>query len=315
MQFFSGLKLSHLAIGIAAVAFPVLTQGCSTDDVTNAAGGCDGLSGSSQDVITVKAYVKAVDDLQASATTVQANWLKICNDLNTAAGQPTATDAGTACDTFHAYLNANASIGVSVDITGGCTVSASAEATCQGSCTANANCDVAASCQGTVEYACSGRCSGTCDGTCDGNQSSGSCSGTCSGQCSAQCDASGQVTCNGTLSCSAAATCNASCQADAQATVDCSNPQITVNITGNDTLNAAYQADVDLIGTSINETAALGTGIAALAGQTADTFSAIGNVGLDATACFASTLSAFTSIQANVSVSVSASASVSGGSS
>ena len=350
MAFFNGLKLSHLAIGVAAIAIPVVTQGCSTSDITNAAGGCDSLSGTSQDVITVQAYATATSALSARADKVQAEWLAICNNLNTAVGQPTGSDASTACGTLHAYISGEANLSIQVDVEGGCHATASVEGSCDASCTANAGCDITASCTGgsvvvdcqgscsaecditDPSVTCTGSCDGACDGMCDGTATTGTCSGTCSGNCHGTCKVTGGASCTGqcqgtctgtasppyctgTVNCSAAATCTASCHGQAEASIDCSDPTVNVTITGDATLNTAFQANLDAIGTAIQETAALAPVIVDLAGQTSGALDAVGNVGTDALACFTTTVASYVDISASINVSVSASATVSGKSS
>jgi hypothetical protein len=356
MAFFNGLKLTHVAVTAAALMIPVFAQGCSNSDDDSGLGGvvggaaCDSLSGTSQDVITVQAYAKAASDLSARADKVQADWLAICNSLNTSVGQPTASDAKTSCGTLNTYIKAQAGLSIAVSVQGGCHATASVEGTCDAKCTANAGCDITASCTGgevvvdcngscsgscTISdpsVACSGTCTGDCDGMCDGTATTGTCKGTCTGTChgscevspgSATCDGQCQGTCSanasppyctGTVSCGAAATCTASCHGSAEATIDCSNPSITAVITGDAALNTGFQANLEAIGTAINETTALAPVIADLAGQTSGALSAISNVGTDAAACFATTITAFASVGVSINVSVSASATVSGSS-
>jgi enoyl-[acyl-carrier-protein] reductase (NADH) len=90
---------------------------------------------------------------------------------------------------------------------------------------------------------------------------------------------------------------------------------VTIAITGDAALNAAYQQFSNDIGMAINATVALSGPIKTLAGQTITTFQALGDVGAGGVSCVAAQASLVTSVQANVSVSVSASASVSGTSS
>lgn len=354
MAFLNGLKLTHVAVAAAALMIPVFAQGCSNSDDDSGLGGvvggaaCSSLSGTSQDVITVQAYASAASDLAARAKQVEAEWLTICNDLNTAVGQPTSSDASTSCTTLNAYIKAQANLSIAVSVQGGCTAKASVEGTCDANCTANAGCDIQASCTGgdvvvdcnggcsgscTISdpsIACSGTCMGDCDGMCDGTATTGTCKGTCTGTCHGSCElAPGSATCDGqcsgtcsanasppyctgTVSCSAAASCTASCHGSAEASIDCSDPSITAVITGDATLNTAFQTDLTKIGVAINETTALAPVIVDLAGNTAATLNAVGNVGADAATCFATTIASFVDIKASINVSVSASATVSG---
>lgn len=108
------------------------------------------------------------------------------------------------------------------------------------------------------------------------------------------------------------AECHADCQAQASAQVTCPPPQANVIITGDDALYGSFQSHLTDIGTAYNLTVALKDPIAKTAAKTADTFTAIGNVGAAGITCIASQTPTVLSVNASISVSVSAQATVSG---
>ena len=113
------------------------------------------------------------------------------------------------------------------------------------------------------------------------------------------------------MNCSA----SASCDAKASAHVSCPPPQVTIAITGDDALLAAYTQFQGDLGDAVNQTVAITTPIKTVAGDTISTFQALGDVGAGGVSCVASQATVAAHAQASISVSVSASASVSGSSS
>ena len=90
---------------------------------------------------------------------------------------------------------------------------------------------------------------------------------------------------------------------------------MSFDIEGDATLYASFSSHLADIGKAFNDTIALKGLIGNVAGQTASTFSAIGDVGAAGIACIGSQAQAVVNVQASISVSVSASATVSGSSS
>jgi hypothetical protein len=87
---------------------------------------------------------------------------------------------------------------------------------------------------------------------------------------------------------------------------------VTINITGDAALAAAYQQYSNDLGMAINATVKLAAPIKAVAEQTVSVFQGFGDIGVGGASCIASQATLISSLQANVSVSVSVSASVSG---
>jgi len=118
-------------------------------------------------------------------------------------------------------------------------------------------------------------------------------------------------TCTGKLDCSGSADCHASCQASAQADASC---QSTANLVveGDAKLYGALNAHIDDIKAAFSATIALKDPVAAIAGKTAMTFQALGDIGAAGIACVGASVSLAAQASASINVSVSASASVQG---
>ncbi len=118
-------------------------------------------------------------------------------------------------------------------------------------------------------------------------------------------------TCTGHLDCDASADCHASCQASASAKANCTS-SATLVVKGDADLHAAIKAHLDDVKEAFALTYALKDPIADLAGKTVDTFRAVGDIGVQGGACFASSLSVAAQASVSINVSVQASASVQG---
>lgn len=86
----------------------------------------------------------------------------------------------------------------------------------------------------------------------------------------------------------------------------------TLVVEGDAKLYSAINAHIDDIKNAFALTFALKDPVLDLAGKTAATFSAIGDIGVQGAACFASSLSLAAQASASINVSISASASVQG---
>lgn len=202
---------------------------------------------------------------------------------------------------------------------------ASCKGKCVGTCDAKASGSCMAMCTGqfsggTCMAMCTGKCNvaagamctGTCDGTCSYTPGAATCMGQCHGTCSAKVS---PPTCTGKLDCMASATCHGDCQAQAKAKLDCAPPQVQFDIQGDAALYTSFQTRLADIGKAFSDTLALKDLVGTVTGQTGDTFTAIGDVGVGGLSCVASQGQAVLNVQASISVSVSASATVSGTSS
>jgi hypothetical protein len=209
-----GLKyMPGLALG-GMMALVATTNGCSAAAaIQGATQGCGGLDTTQQAQATVKAFADSVTALSTSATNVEAEWLKVCNEMNADLGlDTTQTTASAACGVLKTYIKADLAKGVtiSVSVTNDCHADLSAQANCEAACEPP-SCVVAANCMGgDIEVACNGTCSGQCDVTAP--------SVTCMGTCQGECTASAAVQCTGecTGTCTAptwTGSCDAGCTA------------------------------------------------------------------------------------------------------
>lgn len=221
----------------AALALPIVTNGCSSD-VTNPGGalcctdfkvGAD-LTGVDFGVdASIKgqfsAFAQAAGDLSATATGALDDVTNACKAIAQAGGANSDKNDGTAatpsakvkfwCDLATARINgsvkAKGSLSVKV-VAPKCEASFSAAAKCQANCSADAKCDVKANppkCEGgKLEISCSGGCTGeagasvSCEGSCDAN-CQGSCTASggvavdCDGKCEGTCAAGGSASGSG----------------------------------------------------------------------------------------------------------------------
>jgi hypothetical protein len=204
----------------------------------------------------------------------------------------------------------------------GTTMNGACKGKCVGACDAQATGTCGATCAGMFS---GGQCMGSCTGTCNvaaGAMCSGTCNGTCSytpgtatckGECHAMCDAAvSPPTCNGMVTCSTSGQCHANCQAQASANISCPPPQVTVQIIGDAALAATFQSHLVELGNAFALTSALAGPVGVVAGQSADTFTALGNVGLSGASCIGSELQVAATASAHVNVCVSAQLTVQG---
>ena len=191
---------------------------------------------------------------------------------------------------------------------------------CKGSCSASASGKCSAKCESKFSGTCKAECKGSCEAT-GGAQCSGKCEGTCTyapgkadckGECHGECSVeTSPPSCEGTLNCEGAAECQASCEGSVQAKAECDS-SATLTVGGDDELYGVLQAHMGDIKGAFARTIALRDPITALAGKTAATFSALGEIGTQGAACAASSISIAAQAQASISVSVTATASVQG---
>lgn len=198
--------------------------------------------------------------------------------------------------------------------------SAACNGKCEGSCSAMANgsCDAKctgkfkggckADCQGSCAVTAGAQCNGKCDGTCVYAPGKVDCKGECHGSCAAEVS---PPTCTGKLDCAANADCHASCQGSAKADASCT-ATAKLDVMGDTELYAAINAHLDDLKAAIALTVALKDPIVDLAGRTGDTFSALGDIGVQGAACAAASLKVAAEASVSINVSVSASASVQG---
>jgi hypothetical protein len=186
--------------------------------------------------------------------------------------------------------------------------SAKASGSCSAKCTGQFSGSCKADCKGSCEATGAAKCEGKCEGTCTYAPGKADCNGECHGDCSAELE---PPSCEGTLNCDGAAECQASCEGSATAKASCDS-SATLVVTGDDELYGAIQAHIGDIKSAFALTVALQKPIVALAGKTAATFSALGDIGSSGAACAVSSISIAAQAQASISVSVSASASVQG---
>ena len=233
----------------AALALPVLTNGCSSD-ISNPAGGlcCTDfkvgadLTGVDFGVdASIKgqfaAFAQAAADLSATATGAIDDVTNACKAIAQAGGANADKDDSTAttpsakvkfwCDLatgrINGSLKAKGSLSVKVAAPK-CEASFSAAAKCQANCSADASCDVKAkppTCEGgKLEVSCSGGCTaeggasvsceGSCTGTCDGScAAEGGVAVDCEGKCEGTCAAGGASNGNGVQ---ADGSCKGTCQ-------------------------------------------------------------------------------------------------------
>jgi hypothetical protein len=87
---------------------------------------------------------------------------------------------------------------------------------------------------------------------------------------------------------------------------------VRFDIEGDAKLYAAFQAHLADIGVAFSDTLAIKDVVATVAGKTASTFSAIGDIGAAGAGCVATQLQVAAHASASINVSVQASATVSG---
>jgi hypothetical protein len=132
--------------------------------------------------------------------------------------------------------------------------------------------------------------------------------GECHGKCGAEVS---PPTCTGKLDCQASADCHASCQSSAKADASC-QAEANLVVEGDAKLYGALNARLDDIKEAFALTVSLKDPIADLAGRTAATFQALGDIGVSGLACIGSSLTLAGEASASINVSVSASASIQG---
>jgi hypothetical protein len=212
--------VSGLALAGAVTAMTLTNGGCSAvnnaqNAINGAAQGCSGLDLTSQAQATVKSFADTVGAINTAATTVEAEWLHVCNELNAQLMLDTSkTTAADACAVLHTYISGDLDAGVMLTLTvspPSCQADLSVQGSCEAQCKASANCDVSANCTGgDVVVGCNGTCSAQCDVTAP----SFMCSGTCKGECTASAAVSCTGECTGT--CTApmwTGSCDAGCSA------------------------------------------------------------------------------------------------------
>jgi hypothetical protein len=192
---------------------------------------------------------------------------------------------------------------------------------CKGTCSAQANGSCSAKCSGSFSGSCKAQCKGSCEAT-GGAACMGKCEGTCSyqqgkadcqGECHGTCEGAVKPpTCTGKLSCEGAAECQASCDASARAKASCSSSADLV-VTGDGAeLYAAINAHIGQVKEAFALTLELRKPIVALAGKTASTFSALGDIGVAGGACVVASAGIFAEASASIDVSFQATLSVQG---
>jgi len=204
--------------------------------------------------------------------------------------------------------------------------------TCEGSCTGYCAVDIEATCEGT--------CYGSCEGTCEVTAADGSCAGTCEGVCRGTCSATVDAECAGTCSGSCDVTwveprceggtieveadvnCEAACEAEAAFAVMCTPPVFEVTISGTPSDAEQMDALAAAVADSMPQIIAVREEAEYVVGAAINVASALGDatgealdIGLNASACLASAVSAqidaLDAIEASVSMSVEVEASVS----
>ncbi|AKU94342.1 keratin associated protein [Labilithrix luteola] len=197
----------------AALALPILTNGCSSDSPLSQNGLCctdfkigADLSGVDFGVdASIKgqftAFAQASADLSATATGALGDVTSACRAIAQAGGANTDKDdeaatkseqdrVGFWCDLAVARITATvkASGSLKIDVQAPqCEASVSASAKCSANCNVSGGCDVKAkppTCEGgKMEISCSGGCTAEAGAsvTCEGG-----CTGTCEGSCSAE---------------------------------------------------------------------------------------------------------------------------------
>ena len=206
-------KLGKIAAVGTLMGAAVLLPNCNAQDLINTTKGCEGLDvAANQFDASVKAFVAAVIDFNDAAKAAEAEWLRICNAINTEIGEDaTKTTAADACGILGARIKKAKADKFVVTATGGCQVDASIQARCDADCYVAAKCDVKAKCEpGKLVVECNGECSGSCDV----RAPSFACSGKCEGTCTADIDAVCSAECSG--SCTAPSwtgTCDVGCEA------------------------------------------------------------------------------------------------------
>lgn len=211
MNFFS---VKTAAILGAAIAIPVLTQGCSSSASNPLCctefevGGniTADIGGSAQSLVAVQA-VADVSAIAASAVEDLATACRgIAQDLDAPAADQAAAQANTDAkgrmnawcslavkqiSSFKATASGTLSI---VAVPPVCEASISAKADCQAKCSGSASCDIKANppkCTGgTLTVSCKGDCTASAG-------ASVSCEGSCSATCTGSCTAQGGVACAG----------------------------------------------------------------------------------------------------------------------
>ena len=156
------LKRLPAVLCLGALAALMGTNGCNTavgPDGTPTA--CNGLDVTAKAQATVLAYGKACAALEAKAADVEAQWLSVCNAVNTDLGEvATKTSASEACAVLNARVKKALAAGVTVtlDVQASCHADIKAQADCEGKCQVSASCDVAAKCEpGKLVVACNGK--------------------------------------------------------------------------------------------------------------------------------------------------------------
>jgi hypothetical protein len=208
------------------------------------------LTGNAQGQAKVRAFIKAVHALHATATGMENTLYAACRDIAKASGKKRELKQIDAQDkeslglegnktkrTCELAISALATANVQVEVAyvaPKCTLAVDPVLECLASCgNVVEPGKLAASCEGgELSAQCEGKCQGTCEGkaafACEGTcsaQCSGSCSGgfkgQCGGQCSGACDGAAMAragscagVCEGSCDVNASGTCTAECRGE-----------------------------------------------------------------------------------------------------
>jgi hypothetical protein len=214
-------KFAPAAI-VAALAIPVLTNGCSSDGGGNplccnefkvGATITADIGGSVQSQIAAQAVADVAAIASAALDDITTSCRGIAQELDAPKDKQDAAEAETdkgkkleawcglavaAIGTFKAQAKVTFAVKVEP---AKCEVSVKAKAQCQAKCSGSAQCDLKAnppkctggklsiackgscSAEGSATVACTGKCEGNCTGACDATGGSVQCSGKCEGTC------------------------------------------------------------------------------------------------------------------------------------
>jgi hypothetical protein len=249
-------KFAPAAI-VAALAIPLLTQGCSSDasnplccnEFKVGASITADIGGTAQSQIAVQAVSDVAAIASAAIDDITTACRGIASELDAPKDKQDAAEAEpnkqkklelwcSAAVSAVATVKAQAKVTFAVKVEPvKCEVSAKAKLNCQAKCSGSASCDFKANppeCKGgTLSVACKGgctakagvalQCTGKCEGTCKGScDASGGVAVQCSGKCEGKCSADAQGNGNGL---NAQGECTGYC--DAKCTANATAPAVT----------------------------------------------------------------------------------------